>query len=87
MSVKIKGGHRVDHERTGQVFLTDDSDERVEVDRERDIYANGRAFDIPIIGGASTTAGTEEAMYVATITHQTIIAGARRFKVTQAFGA
>lgn len=86
MTIKIKGGHRIDHDKSGAVFLTDDSDERVEVDRERDIRADSEGFSIPLVGGFSTSASAEEAFIVSQMTHQIIIAGARRFRVTQFFG-
>ena len=86
MTIKIKDGHRIDHEKTGQVFLTDDSDERVEVDRDRDITCDCGTFYIPVVGGYSTPARAEEAFVVAQMTHQIILAGARQFRVTQVFG-
>lgn len=86
MSIKIKGGHRIDFDRSGQVFVTDDSGDRAEVDRTCDILCDGRTFDIPVVGGGSTVASAEEAFVVSQMTHQIIVAGARRFRVTQVFG-
>lgn len=87
MSIKIYGGHRIDFDKSGDVFLTDDSDERVEVDRDRDITIGGRGFGIPIKDGryGETTANAEEALFVASLTHQLIVCGSRTFRVAQAF--
>ncbi len=77
---KIRGGHTVEFDWRG-AFVTDDSGERGEIDTERNIEASEGSFHVPIVGGFTTFAGAEEAMYIAARTGQRIKAGDRRFRV------
>jgi hypothetical protein len=82
---QIRGGHKIelsDDRDPKVVHLTDDSGERVQVDVERDIIvAESNRFDIPLVCGNYTVAGAEEALFVAHLTGQSILAGTRLFKV------
>ena len=82
-TLKIKGGHRIDFDKSGEVFVTDDSGERGEVDRDMEITFDGGSFSIPIKGGGYTAASPEEAFVVSQMAHMVIVAGARRWRVEQ----
>lgn len=84
LTIQVQGGHRC--EKIGdRIFLTDDSGDRVEVDREADIRAEGRTFTIPLVDGNSTVGPAEEAFLIASWTGKPIHAGARRFTVEQSW--
>lgn len=83
MSIKIKDGHRIDFEKDGPVFVTDDSGERREVDPERHITCADGSFSIPLKGGWYTAANAEEAFVVSQFAKIGIVAGARKFRVAQ----
>lgn len=86
ITIKIRGGHRIDREADGSVHVTDNSGEKWQVDTSCDITCDSDSIDIPLVGGFSTPASPEEAFVMAELTKQIIVAGARRFKVAQHFG-
>jgi len=82
ITIKPNGGHRIDII-DGRIFLTDNSDERCEVNKDSNIAARGRTFDIPLVDGNFTVAGAEEAFIIAYYMNRPILAGARRFEIKQ----